>query len=313
MFASTSSRLLRPLARPARAVRAHAYATAPAAAARSSVATPRYVLRTLAGGAALAGSFYALGALYPPDVVTLLYPRPGAPIPDAHTPEALAYTTGLEATLHALPALVAHRARPDAGEWYETRPYANTPPERLRHSLSAGALRGPGRLALPPLVRAKRDESEAVVFVHLGRGLCGHEGIIHGGLLATLLDEALGRLVSNLCWTMVSRAQRLAAQAILNFTENIAVTANLHLNYRAPTRADQFVMIKTRIVERAGRKITVAGAIETLDGTPLVEATYVPSLTKSLSPQPVLPICKPYFLPFILIHTCCSFRLSFVA
>jgi acyl-coenzyme A thioesterase PaaI-like protein len=44
----------------------------------------------------------------------------------------------------------------------------------------------------------KKDESEACVFVHLGRGLCGHDGIVHGGLLATLLDEALARNVCRL-------------------------------------------------------------------------------------------------------------------
>lgn len=64
------------------------------------------------------------------------------------------------------------------------------------NSLTAGALRGPGKLAVPPLVRARKDESEGWVFVHVGRGLCGHDGVIHGGLLATLLDESLARVVS---------------------------------------------------------------------------------------------------------------------
>jgi hypothetical protein len=62
--------------------------------------------------------------------------------------------------------------------------------------LTAGTLRGPGKLALKALIRAKRDESEGVAFVHVGRGLCGHDGIVHGGLLATLSDEVLGRNVS---------------------------------------------------------------------------------------------------------------------
>jgi hypothetical protein len=35
--------------------------------------------------------------------------------------------------------------------------------------------------------------------VHVGRGVCGHDGIIHGGLLATILDESLARTVSCLC------------------------------------------------------------------------------------------------------------------
>jgi hypothetical protein len=63
------------------------------------------------------------------------------------------------------------------------------------NNFTAGSLRGPGRLALWPLARVKKDESEAVVIIHLGRSLCGHDGIVHGGLLATLLDETLARNV----------------------------------------------------------------------------------------------------------------------
>jgi acyl-CoA thioesterase FadM len=57
--------------------------------------------------------------------------------------------------------------------------------------------------------------------------------------------------------------------------DKVAVTANLSIQYRAPTRADQFVLIKTKIIEKAGRKIKVAGSIESLDGTVLCEAQYV--------------------------------------
>jgi acyl-coenzyme A thioesterase PaaI-like protein len=109
-------------------------------------------------------------------------------------------------------------------------------------------------LALHPLVRAKKDESESYVFVHVGRGLCGHDGIIHGGLLATLLDEILART------------------AIANLPDKVGVTALLTLNYRAPTRADQFIIVRTFLKEAKGRKATVTGHVEDLDGTVLVEA-----------------------------------------
>ena len=81
-------------------------------------------------------------------------------------------------------------------EWYETRAYKDFPEERRVNNLTAGTLKGPGKLALTALVRSRKDESEGVVIVHLGRGLCGHDGIVHGGMLAMLLDEALGRTVS---------------------------------------------------------------------------------------------------------------------
>ena len=139
---------------------------------------------------------YTLGSLYPPPQLTLLFPRPApAPPSSPDSPSSVAYTTALEQTLQTLPLLQSFRSKPDAEEWYETRPYTNYPEERRVNNLSAGTLRGPGKLALRPLVRAKKDETESILFIHVGRGLCGHDGIIHGGLLATLLDESLARTV----------------------------------------------------------------------------------------------------------------------
>jgi len=184
-----------------------------------------------------------------------LYPRaaPGPPA-DPTSPESLAYVESLEAKLQSLPLLKSLREQPDADDWYETRPHSHMPEERRVNNLTAGALRGPGKLALRPLARCKKDESEACLFIHVGRGLCGHDGIIHGGLLATLLDESLAR------------------NAIINLPAKVGVTAKLALSYRAPTRADQFIVIKTKLVEHKGRKAVVSGRIEDLDGTLLVEA-----------------------------------------
>ena len=154
---------------------------------------PFITLSAVAFSSVVAGT---LGAIYPPTSLSILFPRvsPGPPAnPDSL--ESLEYTASLEKRLQTLPALNALRNRDDADEWYETRPYQAYPEERRVNSLTAGALRGPGKLALLPLIRARKDESESYVFLHLGRGLCGHDGIIHGGLLATLLDESLGRMV----------------------------------------------------------------------------------------------------------------------
>ena len=64
------------------------------------------------------------------------------------------------------------RAGADADEWYETRPYVTLSPERMVNSLTAGALRGPGKITVAPLVWARKDETEAWLFIHLGRGVC---------------------------------------------------------------------------------------------------------------------------------------------
>jgi hypothetical protein len=146
--------------------------------------------------ASLSLTTYTLGAIFPPSTLTLLYPRPSPPPPEPFSPEGEAYAAALEKTLQTLPVLQTLRSAPDADEWYECRPYDKFPEERRVNSLTAGVLRGPGKLALKPFVRAKKDESGSVVIVHVGRSVCGHDGIVHGGLLATLSDEILARTVT---------------------------------------------------------------------------------------------------------------------
>jgi len=53
----------------------------------------------------------------------------------------------------------------------------------------------------------------------------------------------------------------------------VGVTANLSINYRAPTRADQFIIIKVKLDTLEGRKASVSGRVEDLQGTLLVDAT----------------------------------------
>lgn len=57
----------------------------------------------------------------------------------------------------------------------------------------------------------------------------------------------------------------------MNLEARVGVTANLTINYRAPTRADQFIVIKTRLVSVKGRKVEVSARIEDLDGLLLAD------------------------------------------
>ncbi len=196
-------------------------------------------LATLSAAAALSLGAYTLGAIYPPTTISILFPRPApGPPADPTSPESIALLEALETKLQHLPQLQKLREAPDAGDWYESRPYQRYPEERRVNSLTAGALRGPGKLGCFPFIRAKKDESESIVFIHVGRGLCGHDGIIHGGVLATLLDEAMARTVSDTS-IRISVEVLMFSQAIINLPDKVGVTANLSLNYRAPTRADQ--------------------------------------------------------------------------
>jgi len=161
--------------------------------------TPGPRLNTLLRGVGFTASLttaYTVGSLYPPDLATFISPRVSPPAPLLGTPEAKVHTDALEDRLQNLPLLKSLRSREDTQDWYESRPYTELPDGIKVNNLTAGALSGPGKLALRPLVRVRNDESEAWGFIHLGRSLCGHDGIVHGGLVATLLDESMGRVVS---------------------------------------------------------------------------------------------------------------------
>ena len=203
--------------------------------------TPRSRVATLLRGVGLTASLttaYTVGSLYPPDLATFISPRPAPPAPLLGTPEAKAHVDVLEDRLQNLSLLKSLRSRDDKQEWYESRPYTEIPDEVRVNNLTAGALSGPGKLAVRPLIRVKNDESEAWGFIHLGRGLCGHDGLVHGGLMATLLDESMGRVVGFSGLSKVF-AHRCLRQAFFNLPNHIALTANLTLDYRAPTKADQ--------------------------------------------------------------------------
>lgn len=129
------------------------------------------------------------------------------------------------------------------------------------HNLTAGTLAGPGKITIAPYVWGDKEGKELYVIAHLGTDVCGHDGIVHGGLLATLLDEGLARC----CFPALPN--------------RIGVTANLNINYRKPTRANQLMLLKARTIKVEGRKAWVEGHIESLPMTTsetpvtLVEAT----------------------------------------
>lgn len=87
------------------------------------------------------------------------------------------------------------------------------------------------------------ESNYSVTFFNLGSQLSGHEGIVHGGLLATLLDELTCRL------------------AFQNFHSKKGVTANLNINYKKPCFCNSNIMIKCELIKKIGRKCWVRGLI----------------------------------------------------
>lgn len=135
------------------------------------------------------------------------------------------------------------RAHPD---FEESRPHLRYPEGIRARSLTAGALAGPNKLVVPPFVFAHREGKSLVSLMYLGTDICGHPGIIHGGMLATLLDEGLARC----CFGALPN--------------KVGVTANLNIDYRAPAMANSYVVLRAETVKVEGRKAWVEGRIETL-------------------------------------------------
>ena len=53
-------------------------------------------------------------------------------------------------------------------------------------------------IIVPPVMFYNKTYTEATCVLHLGTNVCGHDGIVHGGLAATILDEGLACVVSNI-------------------------------------------------------------------------------------------------------------------
>eukprot|EP00468_Gymnochlora_sp_CCMP2014_P008237 CAMPEP_0167761174 /NCGR_PEP_ID=MMETSP0110_2-20121227/12017_1 /TAXON_ID=629695 /ORGANISM="Gymnochlora sp., Strain CCMP2014" /LENGTH=155 /DNA_ID=CAMNT_0007647811 /DNA_START=84 /DNA_END=551 /DNA_ORIENTATION=+ len=95
---------------------------------------------------------------------------------------------------------------------------------------------------------------ELYCVIELGDALCGHEGLAHGGLLATILDDAFGALcfVSN---------------------KTTGFTANLSINYRKPVPLPSKLLIRTRVKDKVRRKRYMLGSIEDGEGKVFVEGS----------------------------------------
>jgi acyl-coenzyme A thioesterase PaaI-like protein len=170
-------------------------------------------------------------------------------------PRADDFSEQKERELQANPLLVELRADP---KFTESRPHLKIPAPLRQHSFTGGDMISSNKLAVPPMVFTTKDGSEMVGIFYLGRSLCGHPGIVHGGLLATLLDEGLARTCFN---------------ALPN---KVGMTATLTVDYRAPVVAEQWVVLIGKTTKVEGRKAWVEGYMASLDkdgktGKPLVE------------------------------------------
>ena len=84
----------------------------------------------------------------------------------------------------------------------------------------------------------------AVGDVQLGNKVNGHEGIVHGGIISLIFDDAMG-------WGYEAL---LMSDPELDADPTKIVTANLNIDYRAPLMEDSRAVVRVYYVRSEGRK-----------------------------------------------------------
>ncbi|KAJ5723101.1 thioesterase family protein [Penicillium malachiteum] len=129
--------------------------------------------------------------------------------------------------------------------YIEKRPHLSIPESMRSQNILTGPLWGPKRITVAPYVFENTGKS-MIMIIHLGNELSSHSGMVHGGLLATLLDETLVRCSSTA------------------FEKKVAVTANLNIDFRNPALVNSYYVLTTEVSQLQGRKAWLNGRIETL-------------------------------------------------
>lgn len=99
---------------------------------------------------------------------------------------------------------------------------------------------------------------EVLILFHLQSGVNGFSETAHGGLLCTLMDEALAMVVELYRATSSSSREEL-------------YTARLNISYRRPVKTPGIVIAKSWLEKKEGRRWTVKGLLEDSTGEVCVQ------------------------------------------
>ena len=113
---------------------------------------------------------------------------------------------------------------------------------------------GPGNPVAPPMTATDSPDGRATGHVTLGKTHEGPPGLVHGGVVATLLDHVLARAV------------RAAGRG--------GMTATLTVTYRRPVRLGVPLLLTAKLADADGRRTTARARLVAEDdpGTTLAEA-----------------------------------------
>ncbi|KAL2181108.1 HotDog domain-containing protein [Thermothelomyces heterothallicus CBS 202.75] len=128
-----------------------------------------------------------------------------------------------------LPIVQQMTGDPEQWEWWDA--YESLPAEHRAQHISASALAGSRGVGAYQRVFCNRSTGELVSVIHFGSATTSWPGVVHGGCLATILDESCGR----------------AAFRDPEWGGRVGLTARLTLEYKKPTLANNFYVIRARV------------------------------------------------------------------
>lgn len=198
-----------------------------------------------------ATTFFLLGLTIGQYIRLILAPPPAPP---PNSKEDIQMTTYLQSQASSLPLVKSLSTDP---AWTHHDAYTSLPAHERPHRLTTGPLAGARALGGYQRIFFNQESGETITVIWFGGAIAGWPGVTHGGVIATVMDESLGRC------------------AIRRFPGRSGVTANLELNYLKPVVTNSFYIIRAVPEERKGgeeRKCWVSARLETVDGVVCVES-----------------------------------------
>lgn len=101
-------------------------------------------------------------------------------------------------------------------------------------------------------LRFRFDGREAAADIAFKQAFQGYRGVVHGGLISTVLDEAMVTL--------------------LNRMGELALTAEITVRFVAPARIDEPLRVTSRLIQRRGRIRRLEARVTRQDGAEIARA-----------------------------------------
>lgn len=174
-------------------------------------------------------------------------------LPKPNTGEADIFKDNLEKELQKLPLYQELSSDP---KFESVRAWNYVDSNTLNELVTNGTLSTPGGFAIKPILFFDKENRESVSIYHVGEKLCGYPFLVHGGILATILDEILKRTSS----------LNFGIDPLIDYKPDKIKTKTIELQYKFPTMANSFLVVRCK---NEGDK--VEGRIETLNGKLLVK------------------------------------------